>query len=152
MGSQRVWHNLAIEQPKGSLTENGYVYTYGWVPLLSTWNYHNIVSWLSVQLSCVQLFVTPWIAARQASLSFTNSWSLLKLMSIELVMSSNYLSSVVPFSSHLQPFPASGSFPMSQFFASGGQNIGVSVSASVLPMNIQAWFPLGLARFDVDHN
>ena len=52
-------------------------------------------------------------------------------------------SSVVPFSSCLQSFPASGSFPMSQFFASGGQCIGVSASASVLPMNIQDWFPLG---------
>ena len=52
-------------------------------------------------------------------------------------------SSVVPFSSRLQSFPASGSFPMSQFFASGGQSIGVSTSASVLPMNIQDWFPLG---------
>ena len=52
-------------------------------------------------------------------------------------------SSVVPFS-HLQSFPASGSFQMSQFFASGGQNIGVSASISVLPMNIQDWFPLGL--------
>ena len=52
-------------------------------------------------------------------------------------------SSVVPFSSCLQSFPASGSFPMSQFFASGGQSIGVSTSASVLPMNIQDWFPLG---------
>ena len=52
-------------------------------------------------------------------------------------------SSVVPFSSHLQSFPASGSFPMSQFFVSGGQSIGVSTSASVLPMNIQDWFPLG---------
>ena len=52
-------------------------------------------------------------------------------------------SSVVPFSSHLQSFPASGSFKMSQFFTSGGQSIGVSVSASVLPMNIQGWFPLG---------
>ena len=52
-------------------------------------------------------------------------------------------SSVVPFSSHLQSFPASGSFPMSQFFASGGQSIGVSASASVLPMNIQDQFPLG---------
>ena len=50
------------------------------------------------------------------------------------------LSSVIPFFSHLQSFPASGSFPMSQFFASG---IGVSASASVLPMNIQDWFPLG---------
>ena len=53
-------------------------------------------------------------------------------------------SSVVPFFSCLQPFPASGSFPVSQFFASGGQNIGVSASASVLPMIIQDWFPLGL--------
>ena len=52
-------------------------------------------------------------------------------------------SSVVPFSSHLQSFPASGSFPMSQFFTSSGQSIAVSASASVLPMNIQDWFPLG---------
>ena len=52
-------------------------------------------------------------------------------------------SSVIPFSSCLQSFPASGSFSMSQFFASGGQSIGVSASASVLPMNIQDWFPLG---------
>ena len=53
------------------------------------------------------------------------------------------LSSVVPFSSFLQSFPASGSFQMSQFFASGGQSIGVSASASVFLMNIQDWFPLG---------
>ena len=52
-------------------------------------------------------------------------------------------SRVIPFSSHLQSFPASGSFPMNQFFTSGGQNIGVSASASVLPMTIQDWFPLG---------
>ena len=53
------------------------------------------------------------------------------------------LSSVVPFFCCFQSFPASGSFPMSRFFASGGQNIGVSTSASVFPMNIQDWFPLG---------
>ena len=54
-------------------------------------------------------------------------------------------SSVIPFSSCLQSFPASGSFfPMSQFFTSSGQSIGASASASALPMNIQAWFPLGL--------
>ena len=52
-------------------------------------------------------------------------------------------SSVIPFSSHLQSLAASGSFQMSQFFASGGQSIGVSASASVLPMNIRDWFPLG---------
>jgi len=97
----------------------------------------------SVQsLSRVRLFVTPWTAARQASLSITNSKSLLKLIFIELVMPS-ISSSVVPFSSSLQSFPASGSFPISQFFTSGGQSIGVSAWASVLPMNIQDWFPLG---------
>ena len=52
-------------------------------------------------------------------------------------------SSAVPFSSRLQSFPASGSFQMNQFFTSGGQSIGVSASTSVLPMNIQDWFPLG---------
>ena len=73
----------------------------------------------------------------QASLSITNSWSLLKFMPITLVMPSNHLILCHPFSSRLQSFPASGSFPMSQFFASGGRNIGVSASASAFPMNIQ---------------
>ena len=96
----------------------------------------------SVQsLSCVWLFATPWIAACQASLSVTNSRSLFKLMSIKLVM--DFLSSVIPFSSCLQSFPASGSFPMSQFFTSGSQSIGFSALASVLSKNIQDWFPLG---------
>ena len=96
----------------------------------------------SVQsLSHVRLLATPWIAACQASLSITNSRSLLKLRSIESVMPSNRL---IPFSSRLQSFPASESFQISQFFTSGGQNIGVSASTSVLPMNIQDWFPLGL--------
>ena len=53
------------------------------------------------------------------------------------------ISSVVPFSSCLQSFPASGSFPISQFFSSGGQSIGISALASVLPMNTRDWFPLG---------
>ena len=98
----------------------------------------------SVQsLSRVWLFVTPWTEACQASLSFTNSQSLLKLMSSESVMPSNHLMLCVPFSSRLQSFPASGSFPMSWFFASGGQSIEVLASASVLPMNIHDWFPLG---------
>ena len=92
--------------------------------------------------SVVSDSVTPWTAARQASLSITNSWSLLKVMFIESVMPSTISSSVVPFSSLPQSFPASGYFLMSQFFTSGGQSIGVSASASVLPMNIQDWFPL----------
>ena len=98
----------------------------------------------SVQsLSRVWLFGTPWTAAHQAALSIINSWNLLKLMSIESVMPSNHLILCVPFLSCLQSFPASGSFPVSQFFASGGQRIGVSTSALVLPMNIQDWSPLG---------
>ena len=80
----------------------------------------------------------------QAFLSFTISWSLLTLMSIESVCHSTVSSSVVPFSSCPQSFPGSGSFPVSQLYASGSQSIGVSASASVLPMNIQGWFPLGL--------
>ena len=93
-------------------------------------------------LSHVQLFVTPWTTAHQVSLSIATSWSLPKLMSIESVMPSNNLISVVPFS-HPQSFPASGSFQMSQLFSSGGQRIGVSVSTSVLPMNTQECSPLG---------
>ena len=97
----------------------------------------------SVQtLSHVQLFAIPWTAARQASLSITNSQSLLRLMSIESVMPS-ISSTVVPFSSCPQSFPASGSFPMSWFFTSGGHSIGISASLSVLTMSIQDWFPLG---------
>ena len=92
----------------------------------------------SVQLlSHVRLFVTPWTVACQASLFITNSWSLLRIMSIESVMPSNHLILCHPFSSCLQSFPASGPLPMSQFFTSGGQRFGVSASASVLPMNIQ---------------
>ena len=97
----------------------------------------------SVQsLSRVQLFETPWAAARQASLSITNSQSLLRLMSIESVMPSNHLILFILFFSCLQSFPASGSLQVSQLFASGSQSIGVSASASVLPMNSQD-FPLG---------
>ena len=72
-------------------------------------------------LNCVRLFTTPWTAACQASLSFTISWSLLKLVSIGSVMPSNHLISVAPFASCLHSFPASGSFPVSQLFTSGGQ-------------------------------
>ena len=96
----------------------------------------------SVQLlSHVQLFVTPWTTACQASLTIPNSRSLLKLMSIELVMPLTISSSVVPFSSHLQSFPASGAFPMNKFFALGGQSTGVSTSAPVLPVSILDSFP-----------
>ena len=93
------------------------------------------VQFISVQLlSSVRHFVTPWTAPRQASLFITNSQSPPTLMSIESVMPSSISSSVVPFSSCPQSFLASGSFQRSQLFTSGGKSIGVSASASVLPM------------------
>ena len=108
---------------------------------MGTWR----TSFSSVQFShsVVSNSVIPWTAAHQTSLSITNSWSLLKLTSVDSVMPSKHLILCRPFSSCLQSFPVSGSFPMIQFFASGGQSIGTSASASVLPMNIQDWFPLG---------
>ena len=98
----------------------------------------------SVQLlNHVQLFAIPWTAACHISLSITDSRSLLKLMPIELVMSSYHL--ILCHSLLLLPsiFPSIRVFSNSQFFISRGQSIGVTASASVLPMNIQDWFPLG---------
>ena len=89
--------------------------------------------------------VTPWIAARQASLSITNSQSLLRLMSIELVMPSNHLILCRPLLLVPPIPPASGSFQMSQFFASGGQSIGV-FSFSISPSNEYS----GLISFRMD--
>ena len=93
-------------------------------------------------LSCVWLFATPLTAARQASLSITNSQRSNSCPSSQWCHPA-ISSSVVPFSSCLQSFPASESFLMSQLFTSGGQNTGVSASTSVLPMNTQDWSPLG---------
>ena len=98
----------------------------------------------SVQsLSRVWLFVTRWTSARQASLSIINSWRFLNSCPSSQWCHPTISSSIIPFSYHVQFFSQSGSFPMSQFFSSGGQSIGVSASASVLPMSIQDWFPLG---------
>ena len=110
-------------------------------------NFHllNIVSFSnpSVQsLSHVPLFVTPWTAAHQSSLSITNSWSLLKLMSIDSVMPSNHSILCPPLLLQPSVFPSIRSFPKSQFFAPGGQSIAVSASTLIFPMNIQDWFPL----------
>ena len=92
-------------------------------------------------LSHVPLLATPWTTI---PLSSTISWSLLRFMSIELVMLSNHLILCHPFSFCLQSFPASRSFPISLLFASGGQSIGASAATRVLPMTSQGWFPLGL--------
>ena len=99
---------------------------------------HSLLFVVAVQLpSCIPLLATPWTAAHQASLS-TISWSFLKFMATESVMLSNHLILCCP----LQSFPASGSFPMSWLFTSGGQIIGAW--ASDLPMSIKGLFPLRL--------
>ena len=107
--------------------------------------------WTLVETACVlsgfshvQVFATSWTAAHQASLSFNTSRNLLKLRSVEFLMHPTISSSVLHFSFCLQSFPASRSVPVSHFFTSGSQSIGVSASASILPANIQDWFPLGL--------
>ena len=127
---------------KGSLKEK-------YQAIFHIWLFHALLKakqskFSSVQsLRCVQLFVTPWTAARQASLSINNSQSLLKLMIIELRIPSNHRILCHPLLLRLISFPESRSFQMSQFFPSGAQSIGASALASVLSMNIQDWFPLG---------
>ena len=102
------------------------------------------VQFISVQsLSRVWLFITTWIAACQASLSIINSRSLLKLMSIESVIPSDHPILCHPLLLLPSIFPSIRVFS-NELFASGGQSIGVSASISVLPMNIQGWFPLEL--------
>ena len=94
--------------------------------------------------SHVKLFYIPKTGTHQASLSFIIFQSLLKIMSIQLVMPSNHLILHCPITSCPKSFPALGFFPISQLFESGSQSTGASASASVLPMSIQDWFPLGL--------
>ena len=105
-----------------------------------------LFQWVAYQLSrsVVSDFVTPWTAARQASLSISTPGVYTNSCPSSLWYHPAVSSFVVPFSSCLQSFPASGSLPMNPFFASSGQSIGVSASASVLSMNIQDWFPLRL--------
>ena len=104
----------------------------------------SIFMFQSVQsLSFVLLFATPWTAARQASLSIINSWSLLKLMSIESMMPSNHLIFCHPLLLPASIFPRIGVFSNESLIRIRLQTIGVSASASVLPMNIQDKFPLG---------
>ena len=88
----------------------------------------------------VHLFATPWTAACQSSLFITISWRLLKRMSIESMMPSSQTFSVIPFSSCIQSFPTLGSFPISLLLTSGGQIIGASASALVLPMKFTVDF------------
>ena len=110
-----------------------------------------ITCFSSAQLfSCIWLFATAWTAAHQASLSIPTPRTYSNSCPSSRWCHPIISSSVIPFSSYCQSFPASRSLPRSQFFASGGQRIGVSASASVLPMNIQDWSPLGwTSRMDI---
>ena len=150
---QEYWSALPFPSP-GGLPKPGIEHISPVSPaLIGKWVIYHCAIWeapesmfSSAQLSRVHLSVTPWTAACQASLSITNSWSRPKPMPIESVMPSCHptiSSSVVPFSSCSQSLPATRSFQMSQLFTWGGQNIGVSASTSVLPMNTQDWSPLG---------
>ena len=120
VGERNSWHKQLVEQSFCLLRG------------------HDLRESGSVQsLSCVWLFVTPWITACQTSLSITNSRSSLRLTSIESVMPSSHLILGHPLLLLPQSLPSSGSFPMSQLFTWGGQSIGVSPLASVLPKNTQ---------------
>ena len=110
-----------------------------WVLML----FSGFLTFVRVQsLSHVWFFVTPWTRAHQASLSFTVFKSLPNSCPLSQWCHPTISSSVTPFSSCPQSSPASGSFPLSWLFASGGQSIGAS--ASVSPMNVQDWSPVGL--------
>ena len=99
----------------------------------------------SVQsLSCVWVFAAAWTATCQASLSITNFWSLLKLMSIESVMASNHLIFCCPLYCLPSTFSCTRVFSNASMLWKRCQSIGVSTSTSVLPMNIQDWFPFRL--------
>ena len=119
-----------IQESTQVINTHIYIHTYTWIQIV-----------VAQSLSHVWLFETPRTAARLASLSFIISWSLLKLMSIELVMTPNYLILCCPL---LLPsiFPSIRVFSNESVFASGGQSIRVSALASVLPMNTQDWSPL----------
>jgi len=107
--------------------------------------FHGQHHFSSVQsLSCVRLFATPWTAACQAFHPSPTPEACSNSCPSSQWCHPTISSSVIPFSSCLHSFPAWGSFPISQFFTSGGQSIGVSASASILPTNIQDWFLLGL--------
>ena len=119
----------------------GCTYYYPWEEIIT-----GFLTWIGTLLfsqSCPTLCI-PLTAALQASLSFTISWSLLILMSIESTMPSNQLILCCPTSSSPQSFPISGSFPGNWLFGLGGQSIGASASAPVLPKTIQSWISLGL--------
>ena len=122
------------------------------VTISSSWcSVQPCLYWVSISLlvfvvqslSCVWPFATPWTAASQASLSFTVSWHLQNSCPLSQWYCINHLILCHSFLLWPQSFPASASLLMSRLFAWGGQSIGALALASVLPMSIQGWFPLG---------
>ena len=133
----RSWKPLKYPQ-KGLVKSIWYIFRWWYVKMFQIYSVSSVQS-----VSHVQLFATPWTAAPQASLSITNSWSFLKLMSIKSVMPFNHLILCHPL---LLPsvFPSIWVFSNESVLHIRWPSIGVSVSAWVLPTNIQDWFPLGL--------
>ena len=140
---QEYWNGLLFPSPR-DLHDSGIKFTSFAFPALAGVFFTTEPQGIQFSHSVMFNSVIRWTAAHPASLIITNSQSLLKLMSIDTWCHPTISSSVIAFSSHLQSFPASGPFPMSRLFSSSGQSIGASTS--VLPMNIQGWFPLGLTR------
>jgi len=132
------WSNILLLRPTLMLqvTERRISFIQFYFQLLYYFKCSSLFSSVHL-LSRVRLFATPWTAAHEASLSITNSQSLLQPMSAELVMPSNHLILCRPLLLLPSIYPSIGFFQMSQLFTSGGQSIGVSASTSVLPMNIQ---------------
>ena len=131
-----AWRIPGTREPGGLPSVGSYRVGHDWSDLV-----------VVVVITVVSNSLTPRTAALQASLSFPISQSLFKLTSIELVMPSNHQILCDYYLLLPQSYPASGSFLMSWLLTSGGQSIGASTSPSVLPMNIQGWFPLELTGF-----
>ena len=148
---RRKWQPILVFLPGYSMDRGPWQITVHGVAKswkrLSDWAHTTILLtvFTSVQsLSHVQLFATPWTTACHVPRPSPTPGACSNSRLLSWWCHPTISTSVIPFSSCLQSFPASGSFPMSQLFASGGQNIGVSASASVFLMNIQDWFPWGL--------
>ena len=144
--SGRWWRTgkPGVLQSVGLTTERLHFHPQGILLCLRILTKTNCIGFLVVQLlGRVRFFVTPWTAAHQASLSITNSQNLFKLMSTASVMPANHLIPCHPLLLLPSIFPSIRVFSNESVLLSGGQSIGASASTSVLPMNIQDWFPLG---------
>ena len=131
----------------GEFRGNGCMYIHDWVPLLFSWNYHNTVNQLLLLFSRSVMSGSLWLHELQYARHLCPSPSpgaCSNSCPLSQWCHPTISSPFVPFSSSLHFFQASASISMSRLSASGGQSIGASASASVLPMNIQDWFPLGL--------